>query len=163
MGYHMPVSYLLSSVTKHVHYAILLLHDMHLVSCASIALGTYNCRHTSYTPHTSLGHGDMHSCSVTYISQVRIAGSRAQSIVLDVAESIVHEPSIATRVTILPGAVHKLLLAEGGEGACLLVHLSLESTRGTKGPAGATLSLVLHLGGWREGGGRREEGGGRRV
>ena len=132
----LPVSYLLSSV----HCAMLLLQ--YLVSCASITLGTYNC--------------------VTYISQVRVAGSRAQSTVLYIAESIVHEPSIATRVTVTPGAVHKLLLTEGGEGACLAVHLSLESTCGTKGPAGATLSLVLHLVGGAERGGRRGRRRGRR-
>lgn len=39
----------------------------------------------------------------THISSVRVAGSGADaSIVLDVLESIVHEPTIATSVAILP-------------------------------------------------------------
>ena len=50
-----------------------------------------------------------------------------------------------------------MLLTEGGEGACLAVHLSLECTRGTESPTGAALPLVLHLGGGDEEGGRKDK------
>lgn len=52
----------------------------------------------------------------THISSVRIARGRADaSVALDVLKGIVHEPSIAASITILPRTVHQLLITQANK------------------------------------------------
>ena len=87
---------------------------------------------------------------MTHISSVRVAVGRADPTVLfDVLEGVVHEASIASSITILPRAVHQLLLTQAGELPSFLEHLTLQCSSGTECPTRAALPLVLYL--WRDG------------
>lgn len=82
----------------------------------------------------------------THISSVGIAGGRADaSVALDVLEGIVHEPSIAAGIAILPRTVHQLLLTQADKVPRLFKVLAFQGTSSTECPAGATLALVLYL------------------
>lgn len=93
----------------------------------------------------------MHCITVdyTHIAKVWIVISRANAtVVLDILEGIVHQPAIAARIAILPGAIHKLLLTQTNQLTVLAEVLSFQCPCGTECPARTTLALVLHL--WRE-------------
>lgn len=78
----------------------------------------------------------------TYSSQVRIRLLGVQTaVVLDVLESLVHQPAVAALVALWSGAVYQVLLAQRHQCPGLPEVLPLHSSGGAKGPAGATLSL----------------------
>lgn len=88
--------------------------------------------------------------ALTYIASVRITGAGAYpTIVLDVLEGIVHEPTVAASIAILPGAVDQLLFTEAHKVPCLLEVLPLKSACCTESPTGPTLTLIFHLHGTR--------------
>merc|ERR1719206_1384901 len=66
------------------------------------------------------------------------------SVVLDVLEGGVHEPTVAALVAVLAAAVDQVLLGEADQVAGRPVVHRLESSRRGEAPAGAALALVLH-------------------
>lgn len=68
------------------------------------------------------------------------------AVVLHKGEGIVHPATVATRVTTLGVARHKLLLGEGLKIIVLDVVSTLQSTGGGERPARTAVALVLHGG-----------------
>lgn len=84
-------------------------------------------------------HGDIQD---THSSQVGISLLGVQTaVVLDVLESLVHQPAVAALVALWSGAVHQVLLAQRHQGPRLPEVLPLHRPGGAEGPAGAALTL----------------------
>jgi len=74
---------------------------------------------------------------------VRIRGFRADAVGNDVLKGIIHQPTIASLVTIRGGAIHELLLREGHQGASGDLVSTFHGASGGESPAGPALTLVL--------------------
>jgi len=77
------------------------------------------------------------------LSGVRISGLSAETIGLNVFESIVHKTTRTAKVAITVRAVHELLFGERGQVGVLKEDNAFNSTSGREGPARAALTLIL--------------------
>lgn len=65
------------------------------------------------------------------------------SIILNIAEGIVHETAVASIVAVLGGAIDQILLGQRDEDTGLAEMLTLEGACAGEGPAAAAVSLIL--------------------
>ena len=78
------------------------------------------------------------------LSNVGIAFLRVNTVVsLDVFKGPEWPPTVATLISFSLGAVDKVLLTQGDQSPCHESMLSLQTSSGAEGPAGAALALVL--------------------
>ena len=78
--------------------------------------------------------------------EVGVNRGKSDSVLQDVAESVVHHTSNASDVAILLGTVDQLLIRQGHSGVGVDQKLALYLGGSSKGPASSAVPLIFDLG-----------------